>query len=72
MTLDEVLPDRAGPVLAALRDSLSLKIALAGLLLILAGFAIREGAIPGFMVIWGTLLLLVGSGSYIAIQRSRR
>lgn len=59
--------DSTSVMRAAISDSLSLKVAIAGLVLIALGVLIQDGAIPAFMVIWGTAFFVLGLLSYTVI-----
>lgn len=60
--------DAASTTVRTISDSLSLKLALVGIVLVILGLLVQDGAIPAFMVIWGTAFFLMGAVSYIIIR----
>ncbi|WP_135365048.1 hypothetical protein [Halosimplex halophilum] len=59
-------------VVGAVRRSLSLKLAIAGLCFVLSGFHLQTGVYAALLPIWGVGLLLVGTVGYALIWRTRR
>lgn len=54
--------------IGSIGDSMTLKLAVAGIILASLGIVFQEGAVPAFMVIWGTAFFLIGTGSYAVIR----
>jgi hypothetical protein len=59
-------------VAGAVRRSLSLKLAIAGLCFVLSGYYLQTGVYAALLPIWGAGLLLVGTVSYALVRRTRR
>lgn len=51
-------------VLSTVLGAFSIKVALSGAVLILAGYVIQEGVVAGMLPIWGGALVLLGLGTY--------
>lgn len=59
-------------IVGRIRNSVTLSIAVVGLLVILTGFAINTGIWAAMLAVWGTALFLFGLTMYAAIWWQRR
>lgn len=64
--------DRVQAALLVLRNSLSIQIALLGVVFVVTGYVIQTGVMAALFPIWGGGLILIGVLSYVAIWRTRR
>ncbi|WP_436922962.1 hypothetical protein [Halosimplex amylolyticum] len=65
-------PQRSLGVLAPIRSSFSLQLAVAGLVFIAIGFVLGSGVWAGMLPIWGAALVVVGLGAYAFTHLSQR
>ncbi|MCU4742566.1 hypothetical protein OB955_21580 [Halobacteria archaeon AArc-m2/3/4] len=64
-----VVYENPGPV-ERFKNSFSLKLAAAGLALIVIGFILQTGVMAAVLAVWGGALVVIGIGMYAFIQWS--